>query len=318
MFCELIQELSIFRNIKEYRYIGLGSTYFTDFSLIHKMLGIHKMISIEKDEENKNRFIFNKPYSCIEMKFSSTNEVLPTLDWNDPSIVWLDYDQSLDLNILKDIETCTANLKETSLLLMTVRAQHFQPQNKPDSNDELWKMRLDDLESKIGSERVPAGVTGEHLNLKKTAGVFREVITNEINKVLRDINGTNKSDSPDYLHYKQLVNITYQDGVKMLTLGGLIYSTKDVAQYTKSKIESLDFVRLSKEALEIKTPNLTFRELHILDSVLPNGIDLKTGHVINTSGTDGEKNLSSIIPISDIKKYAKIYRYFPTFAESNL
>ena len=52
MLCELIQHLSVFHKLSDYQYIGFGSTYFTDFSLFHRNLGINKMISIEKDPLN--------------------------------------------------------------------------------------------------------------------------------------------------------------------------------------------------------------------------------------------------------------------------
>lgn len=90
MLCETLQRLSFIQKLEKYRYIGFGSTYFSDFNLLHRLLGISKMISIEKDKKNKDRFEFNKPFSCIEMKFGSSNEVLPMLKWKEPSIVWVD------------------------------------------------------------------------------------------------------------------------------------------------------------------------------------------------------------------------------------
>ena len=56
-----------FGSIESYQYVGLGSVYFSDFSLIHRTLGISKMVSIEKNEEDKSRFIENAPFSCIEL-----------------------------------------------------------------------------------------------------------------------------------------------------------------------------------------------------------------------------------------------------------
>jgi hypothetical protein len=56
MMCEAFRRLSEFGSVESYRYIGFGSTYFSDFSLFHKHLGITNMISMEQDEHNAPRF----------------------------------------------------------------------------------------------------------------------------------------------------------------------------------------------------------------------------------------------------------------------
>ena len=72
MLCEVFRRLTPLGKLESYRYIGFGSTYFTDFILFHKSLGINSMISIEKDEGNKDRFNFNLPFRCINLKFGSS------------------------------------------------------------------------------------------------------------------------------------------------------------------------------------------------------------------------------------------------------
>ena len=47
MMCEIIARLAIFEQLHNYRYIGMGAKYFTDFSLLHKRFGINKMHSME-------------------------------------------------------------------------------------------------------------------------------------------------------------------------------------------------------------------------------------------------------------------------------
>jgi hypothetical protein len=40
MLCDAFRRLSAFGKVENYQYIGFGSTYFSDFSLFHKALGI--------------------------------------------------------------------------------------------------------------------------------------------------------------------------------------------------------------------------------------------------------------------------------------
>ena len=53
------------------------------------------MISIEKDEDRRERFEFNKPFDCIEVRYGHSNQVLPKCDWAPRTILWLDYDSQL-------------------------------------------------------------------------------------------------------------------------------------------------------------------------------------------------------------------------------
>ena len=92
MLCEAFRRLLSFSDLTEYRYVGFGSTFFSDFSLIHKSLGLTDLISIEKEEKDKRRFRFNRPYKCIKLCFGNANDVLPNLSWAKKIILWLDYD----------------------------------------------------------------------------------------------------------------------------------------------------------------------------------------------------------------------------------
>ena len=68
MLVETFRRLSEFGAVDSYRYVGFGSTYFSDFSLFHKTLGIRSMISIERDLSNRKRFEFNRPFNCAKYR----------------------------------------------------------------------------------------------------------------------------------------------------------------------------------------------------------------------------------------------------------
>ena len=58
MFVETVGRLLPFSILETYRYIGFGSPYFSDFSLVHRRLGISDMVCIEQQEEDSERFEF--------------------------------------------------------------------------------------------------------------------------------------------------------------------------------------------------------------------------------------------------------------------
>ena len=102
MLCEAFRRLR-FHVLEDYKYVGLGSVFFADFRIIHRSLGITRMLSIEKQENDSARFEWNKPYSGIEMLFGETEQRLSDVDFSEPTIIWLDYDGPLTRSVISDI-----------------------------------------------------------------------------------------------------------------------------------------------------------------------------------------------------------------------
>ena len=48
--------------IADYQYTGMGSIYFVDFILFHKLLGMDKLLSVEFDKDIEKRVKFNAPF----------------------------------------------------------------------------------------------------------------------------------------------------------------------------------------------------------------------------------------------------------------
>jgi hypothetical protein len=292
MFVETFRRLSEFGSLNSYRYVGFGSAYFSDFYLFHKSLGLRRMISIEKDTENQTRFRFNRPFACIGLHFGRSNDVLPTLRWGTKTILWLDYDGRLDSSTLTDISHFCSVAPAGSVIVITVNAM-------PDAAGED-RVRL--LRTRVGNENVPPDVTQSSLGGWGTAGVYRRIINNQISQRINERNGG--LEEPRQLLYRQLFNFRYADAAKMLSVGGLIYERRQQEIVERCDFERhFDFVRSGDDTYFIETPNLTLREIHHLDSQLPKG----------TRKVKGKS-----IPSEDIEKYAKIYRYFPRFAEAEI
>jgi hypothetical protein len=289
MLVESIRRLSEFGGLDTYRYVGFGSTYFSDFSLFHKTLGLDRMISIEKDVQNRRRFRFNRPFVCIKLLFGDSNTVLPTLSWRSKVILWLDYDSRLDASVLTDINHFCTYAAPGSMLILTVDAR---PGTPPED-------RLKDLQRRVGELKVPPDVTPPRLAQWGTAAAYRRIINNEILEQLNNRNGS--IDVPRQILYRQLFNFRYADGTQMVTVGGIIYERRQQNVFGRCAFgKNLPFIREGEDAYLIEAPNLTFRELHYLDSKLPTRSALK----------------AQSIPSEDLARYARLYRYFPRFAET--
>lgn len=295
MLCEAFARLGQFAPLNRYRYVGFGAAYFTDFILLHKVLGVHDMVSIEREAEGRGRFLFNRPYRCVEIEFGKSTAVLPRLCWQKRSIVWLDYNDRLDDDILEDVTHVFGRIHDGSVVAITVNA-HPLPW-RPGG-----KERLEDLRNRVGKHRVPGRVKQSDLREWGTASVSRAIIDEEIKRAIADRNGLRPAGSR--FMYKQLFNFRYADGERMLTVGGIVYREDQSRALASCGFEDLSFVRTDEQPFEIYVPNLTYLERRALDSGLPR---------------DGAEQMPlDWIPEREREAYARCYRYYPTFAETEL
>lgn len=299
MLAEAFAKLSCFDNLKNYEYVGFGSVYFSDFALFHKHLGLIKMLSIEKDSRLDKRFYFNKPYSCIRILFGKAGEFLPSIEWVTKKILWLDYEGQLDKAVLSDIRTFCSMAASGSIIVVTVNAS---PEPIPHDCPAERNFRLDSLINRVGIGKVPSDIKEKDFGKWGKASICRRIITNEIQEILSERNGPLPDD--EKIGYKQLFNFNYQDGQKMLSVGGIIYSQQDTSLFNSCKFDNLFFIRMGKEEYFIDVPLLTHREIRYLDKQLP-----KQGF--------RQLRLPSV-KAEDIAKYERIYRYFPAFAETEI
>jgi uncharacterized membrane protein len=299
LICDSLRCLHPFGELASYRYIGFGSTYFSDFILFHKFLHIEDMVSIEKDEHAKERFEYNKPFGCINIKYGDSCEILPALTWNKKSIVWLDYDDPLGIKVLNDIDLLIGKLVSGSILIVTVSAEPERPSEEGLSREEINKHRDSKLHERLPNEKIPINLQPSDLTGKKLAELYKRILDNQLEQSIININSARSA--KEKLCYKQVFNFRYADGCRMLTVGWLIFEQhfSDIAD--QCKFDKNFNVEKSNEAYEIKIPNLTIKEIQHLDGQMP------------ASNCDDLNRIC--IPLKDVKSYAELYKYFPSFVE---
>ncbi len=300
LMCTLFQQLGVFYPIQEYQYIGFGSVSFLDFSLFHKQLGINKMISIEKEKNDHKRFEFNKPHSCIDLKFGDSNDVLPLLDVADKSIIWLDYDGKLSTPILDDISLLFNRLSSGSFFCVSYNAHQDL------ITDTAGKSRFQQLVDRIDTDYFPTYLNeSTNLNKKGLQSVCYDIIQNLIEETLRK----RKANGEDIL-VRQLLFCNYDDGAEMNTIGWLFYNENDLSKVETLEKEKLPFLRDAKNSFEIKIPMLTLKEMKEIESKFP---DLK----LCKEAYSKDKKDGFLLP-SEIDNYYNIYKHFSLFAEIQL
>ena len=308
MVCEMLSTISMVNDISSYQYIGFGSTYFADFALFHRNLGISQMISIEGEERAQDRCEFNKPYACIDLKIGNSSNVLPNLNISTKnSIVWLDYDGIISEDVFSDINTVIGMMKPDSFFMLSINAElNMLRMDSEDSDEEDPKQKLI---SRVGEQRFPNQYLDSDLTKQLYLKILYQCIVQEIHTVIQKRNGM--EDNKVIFH--QSVHFEYRDGARMLTVGGFLFlENEEKSHLNKMGIQQLSFYRNGSNAYSIKCPILSLREIQAINSHLPCKAMDKKGFF-----EDDELNK---FPIDnrEINQYALLYRYFPNFAETLL
>ena len=293
MLAEMFTRLRVFRPVESYAYVGLGSTFFTDFILFHRLLGFTHMVSIERETDHSERIEFNRPYDCIDLQFGETTDVLPRLDWSDPAIVWLDYDDRLSRRKMTDVVYLSQNLPSSSLLLLTLPSypRRFQAGSPPD-----LQRRLDILRNDL-QELMPDSL--KPIDVADLPQAQRKIANTVIANALASRNAAVPDD--EKVTYRQTLFFRYADGAEMVTFGGLLLTQADIELLEKARLGDMPFYRPGEDYYRLRPPKLTIKERHYLDKQLPNGI----------VGCPG-------VPEEFVEEYARIYRYFPFFVEAEV
>ncbi len=297
MLCEMFSRLKVFGSLESYRYIGFGSIWFTDCVLFHRALGIEDIISIEKEEAHAERFAFNNPYRGIQLKMGTAAEVLPGLDWTHRSILWLDYDDPLSPSILDDVRTIATRAMSGTVLAVSVQAEKLNDK-RPHLEEQIIVTTPEQFRDLFGDARTPSELETASLRGWTLSKTSRSIIRQEIEDGLVASNAGRSA--AQRLQFRQIGAFEYADGAKMTTIVGVFVDQGQNALFESAGFRELSFFHDGEDALRIKVPLLTPREMRHLDRSLPR---------------DGDKNLElGPIPESDGNNYAKLYRYLPNFA----
>lgn len=282
--------------IGDYQYTGLGSIFFVDFVLFHKLLGIHRMLSVEASHKIRKRVKFNCPYGNIRLEFGQIRDFISKLEKDLKHIIWFDYDYALDGDVMTDVVLASSELSCGSILLITVDLELPKHKKGEEEREETRWTPEDRIKyfQKEASNFFALEWDVTDFVQSKMPAINTSLIQNAIRKGL-----AGRSE----IEFLPLFNFVYADGHKMLTLGGVIGGGTE-----KRFLESCDFERalyirrdLKDPPYEIKVPIITRKERLHLDSAMP-----------------CEDNwMPKQFELSDeaIKTYKEIYRFYPAYAE---
>lgn len=279
-------------DLSQFIYIGLGSIWFTDFVMAHKLLGIKNMISMEEDCIGYRRALFNAPYATVDVLKGSSSATLPTLFNNEnisqnPWLIWLDYDSAFDELLQKDTRDVIEKAPENTLFLITFNSndnRYGRLKNRPERLRQLFEDVVPDDLSKCSCK----------------APCMQEILADFAIAFMQSV----AAGSMRRGGFVPAFRVIYNDSATMVTAGCFLASSQQLADEAQKIVGEADWKCRPDET--IVAPHLTIREAVTLQSKLPN-VNGLSRNIVQSLGFDLEE--------SQIKIYEKYYREYPSFAQ---
>ena len=198
MFAEALRRLTPFGPLDGYRYVGFGSPFFADFTLLHRSLGFRSMVNIESVERDAPRFRFNRPFSCVRLEFGNSTDVLDRIGgWRRKTVLWLDYEKRLGPTPMEDARIFATNAPSGSVVLITVNAEPLEGKDSAETDS----IRLSEASRLTGVSVEALAVRPEELGGSGTARFFRSLLDARIRETLNARNSGLAPNDPTRYQY---------------------------------------------------------------------------------------------------------------------
>jgi len=281
-------------DISSYTYIGMGSMWFIDFVMAHRNIGISKLVSFEHPDHS-NRAKFNCPYKAIEVRGETVSEGIKSLDWQQNSIVWLDYDTGPEGPALEDVGYLAQRMSPGSFLLVTLNAHVGR---LPDKDSQGNSISRHEALSQLMGEFAPDENEFPNLNLKQYPLALAKALTLCIERETRR--------SSRGIEFRPFMNFKYSDNAPMITIGGIFLDASTKEKFLENEhIHNSNY--LNNQLFEINIPHLTQKERAVLDSLLPDQAGI--------SEAKFEEICGFRISQKSLNGYSEFYKLYPVFGE---
>ena len=297
MLRDIFRRVGPFALPENYVYAGFGSVWFSDFILFHRSLGVKDMVSIEGSRAAQQRIIDNAPFR-IQLDFARSGPALQRLDWAKRHFLWLDYDDPISREILRDIRYVADKAVSGSVLAVSVKSGAAREFDQAEGDTALQSLSaIERFRENFAVGQIPSNTNEEDLTGLPFASLSRAMIATEIGVGLDIRNGKEEEDPVRFQH---ICSFDYADGAEMTTIVGIFHTEEDASRVADCHFEELSFVGELGATVSIDVPLLTVREVRKLESQLP----LPTGTPLAVGS----------MPPREAERFARLYRYLPHYA----
>jgi hypothetical protein len=320
LFLDLLSRMERWTPLFNYAYISMGAYPLEDHKLVHRVLGITKLISFDMDDRIVARQHFNRPIEscrCIKMKsgdmISDLESILNRFDFGnaDGLVIWLDYTDPSKLGEqIREFEALLDRLRAGDVVRVTVNAHPQALGSSSDSNGkpipamEVRASRFQRLKGRI-NDYLPSWASADEIT---EAGFPRVIAASFGAAALKalPVSGPNM--------FSPLSIIRYADGQQMLSITGAVVARSD----EDSLLERLDLKSWPFASLDwgkihhLLVPDLTVRERLFLERGIMNKTTAELSKELGFEFTSG-------IEVGEfLDNYRDYYRFYPVLLPADL
>lgn len=299
LFIDLLAKIGRFRNVSDYTYIGFGGPFLEDFKLLHSVLRMHNMISLEGDKNVYARQRFNLPISCIQLLDKYSSEFLIDYEFTQPSIVWFDYAIPQELpQQLGETHSLVSKLTSGDVFKITINASP-ETLGRPNDDTDLKEYRAQMAAGRLG-DYGPAVIDPNDVTTKNYPKLLLSALHSACK---RGVEGDPR------LHVQPLSSFLYKDGQQMLTATAIVLNKADTpAFFTQTRLEHWAYRNFEWNVpTSISIPDLSAKERLHIESLLPgNGAEEITqalGYFIGSDGTEARQLMENFVNYYRLSPY---------------
>jgi hypothetical protein len=298
----------------------MGAYPLEDHKMIHRIIGLTRLIAFDFDDEVVARQKFNRPIDackCIKKKsgdlIAELESILTGFGFDDADglVIWLDYTDPGKLGEqIREFETLLSGLRAGDVVRITLNA-HLSAlgdsrgaDGKPILASDLRVKRFQKLRDRIG-EYLPSWATEELVTESELPRLLSGSLAAAALKAL-PVGGANS--------FLPLSLVRYADGQQMLSVTGAIVARGDEgALMDRLHIKTWPFASSNWDTIHrLMVPVLTVRERLFLEREI---ISKAPSQLVQELGFETASDMKLEDFLGNYKDY---YRFYPTLLSAEL
>ncbi|MCX5511912.1 hypothetical protein C3941_07550 [Kaistia algarum] len=296
----------------DYAYLSMGAYPLEDHKLIHRILGIVRLISFDTEDSIVARARFNKPIGncrCLEKTSSavvdSIDQILEECGFADAKgvIVWLDYTDPKKIGEqIREFQSLLDKLAPGDIVRVTVNAHPHELIEKPSGSiisvEERRKKQFDVLRQRI-REYLPSRTVADEMTAEELPRVLSASFAAA---ALKAFPPTHEST------FRPLSVVRYADGAQMLSMTGVVVRRSEEDELIQRlDLQSWPFGSSRWDQIhKLVVPDLTIRERLFLEREV---VAKDVATIVAGLGFDAASGIAIAEFIDSYKNY---YRFYPT------
>lgn len=273
LFVDLLARYERWRPLSRFAYVGMGAYALEDHKLIHRLLGLTRLIAFDYEKHIVDRQKFNRPITKCHCVHKSTGSLIDSLDDTlreaeaadaDGVIVWLDYTAPKALGEqIREFQSLLDKLTEGDIVRVTVNAhppalgESRGSDGRPLDEGVLREKRLETLRDRIG-DYMPEGVSREDVGKDRLPTILARAFGQAAARALPTSGAAT---------FAPLSAVRYADAQQMLSITGAIVRRSEKEEMRKAMaLDSWSFSSSGwTDVHSLSVPVLTLRERMFLE-----------------------------------------------------